>query len=53
MGQDDFNIEHIDSIVAINILLATYKIDAMAWKREQLEHIVKLLQVALMNPEIK
>ena len=51
-NNNDLNIEQVDSIIAINILLNTYKIDVLKWTREELEHMVKLLQIALTNPDL-
>lgn len=52
-NDNDFQIDDIDSIVAINILLNTYKIDVMQWTREELENIQKLLTIALTHRDIK
>ena len=51
-NNSDLNIEQVDSIIAINILLNIYKIDVLKWTREELEHMVKLLQIALINPDL-
>jgi len=50
---NDFEIKEADSILAIEILLHTYDIDVMQWDREKLEHIAKLLSLALQSTKIK
>ena len=53
IDSSDLEIDRMDSIVAINILRAVYKIDVLLWTTEELQKMVKLIQVAIDNPELK
>lgn len=52
MDSNDLNIQEIDEIVAIEILLDTYGIDAVKWNKKQIKHIIKLLGIALQSTKV-
>ena len=48
----DMGIKDMSSTVAIQILQNTFKIDAFAKKKEELEYMIKLLTLALTHTDI-
>ena len=53
MSNNDFEIQELDEIIAIEILLDSYGIDVVRFNKKQLKHIRKLLKIALRSTKVE
>lgn len=53
MSNNDFDIKEINSIIAIEILADTYKIDVIKYNKKEIKYIMSLLNHATKSSKIE
>lgn len=52
-SDNDFEIQELDEIIAIEILADTYGIDVLNYSKKQVQHMIKLLDIARRSTKVR
>lgn len=52
-SDNDFEIQELDEIIAIEILADTYGIDVLSYTKKQVQHMIKLLDIARRSTKVR